>query len=168
MKQITLPLALTGVLFFLLGCQSGSESNNNPTGSSSNSASKAKNEMAAIEETPIYTFSVVPDNFTGCTGIFAQTEDEMTTNKFIFATDLKNSCVIGIDGRMVQIELVAKQTANLQMQFYKFEGKGYLIDLEIREIEKVDQHTKKYRGQLKINDTGSYRDVFYIIGEVKC
>lgn len=166
MKQIAVLLPMAFFLLMIQGCQSGSEANTEE--SQTNFSEKKANEFAPIEKGPVYSFTVVPDKYDNCRGVFAQTEDELATDHFIFATDLRQSCVIAIDGRLLQIEIVAKRTANLTAQFYKYEGKGYTIDLEIRQTEVVDQNLKKVRGQLKIMGENGYRNVFYIMGEVDC
>lgn len=168
MKQIVQNLPFILLLLVGMACQSGSESNSNSSEPKTIFEQKRSNEFAMIEDGPVYSFSVVPEQYENCEAVFAQSEDELSSDQFIFATDLRKSCVIALDGRLVQIELVAKRAANLTAQFYKYEGKGYMIDLEIRQTEDAGQNLKKVRGQLKIMDQTGYRDVFYIMGEVKC
>src|SRR5690606_600179 len=100
--------------------------------------------------------------------VFAQSEEELTSGNFILATDLNKSCVLAIDGRMIQVDIRSKQTSNPSAQFYKFEGNGYMIDLEIRQTEIVAHNLKKVRAQLRIFSQSGFRDIFYIVGEIDC
>ncbi len=166
MKQIALLLSFVLLLLSGQSCQSGSEAD---SGDSQTIFSRKKaNEFTAIEEGPIYSFTVVPEQYDACKAVLAQSEEELASGQFIFASDLRKSCVIAIDGRLITIDLLYKRTANLSAQFYQFEGKGYNIDLEIRHTEDVGNKLKKVRGQLKVFGQAGYRNIFYVIGEVEC
>lgn len=166
MKQIVLIFSFISVFLISQGCQSGSESNSDE--SSGVFAKKPANEFAKIEDGPVYSFTVVPDQYKNCKAVFSQSEDELASETFIFASDLSKSCVLAIDGRLIQVELRNKQTVNPTSQFYKFEGNGYMIDLEIRQTEQVGHDLQKARGQLKVFSQSGFRDIFYIMGEIKC
>lgn len=161
MKQIA-TLLLLAVL--ISACQSGSDAD----GTERNQTPKKANEFIKVEEGPVYTFTVVPDQYNSCRAVFAQSEEEMTSGNFILATDLNKSCVLAIDGRMIQVDIRSKQTSNPSAQFYKFEGNGYMIDLEIRQTEIVAHNLKKVRAQLRIFSQSGFRDIFYIVGEIDC
>lgn len=163
MKQIALFFFATLVF---QACQSGS--NANSEGSNNQAASSQSNEFTQVDEGPVYSFTVVPDQYKNCKAVFAQSEDELATGQFIFATDLSKSCVLAIDGRLIEVELRHKQTANTTAQFYKFEGNGYMIDLEIRQTEQVGHDLQKVRGQLKVFSQSGFRDIYYVMGDVKC
>ena len=161
MKQIA-----TLLLFALLltSCQSGSDADNN----SPVQTPKKANEFIQVETGPVYSFTLVPDEYNSCKAVFAQSEEELNSGNFILATDLKNSCVLAIDGRLIQVELRTKQTSSPRAQFYKYEGHGFMIDLEIRQTEIVAHNLRKVRGQLRIFSDSGFRDIFYIQGEVDC
>lgn len=166
MKQFKLLLLFAILLLSSQSCQSDSKSDSQKP--ETIFSERKVNEFSMIDEGPVYSFTVVPDQYENCKAVFAQSEDELATDQFIFATDLRKSCMIALEGRLVQIELVAKRTANLTAQFFKYEGNGYTIDLEIRQTEEVGPRLKKVRGQLKIMGQAGFRDVFYIMGEVEC
>lgn len=163
MKQIAL---LIIAVLFLQSCQSGSNANSDT--SDNPVTEKQPNKFTQVDEGPVYSFTVVPDQYKNCKAVFAQSEDELATDNFIFASDLKKSCVLAIDGRLIQVELRHKQTANTTAQFYKFEGNGYMIDLEIRQTEQVGHDLQKVRGQLKVFSQSGFRDIYYVMGEVEC
>lgn len=166
MKQIALLLSFVLLILSGQSCQSGSEAD---SGDSQTIFSRKKaNEYKVIDGGPIYSFTVVPEQYESCKAVLAQSEEELASGQFIFASDLRKSCVIAVDGRLVTIEILSKQTSNPSAQFYKFEGNGYNIDLEIRQTEKVGNNLKKIRGQLRIFGQAGYRNIFYIIGEVEC
>jgi len=166
MKRIALLLPFLLLLLSGQSCQSGSEAESD--NSQSIFSRQKANEFTAIEGGPVYSFTVVPDQYDACRAVIAQSEEELSSGQFIFASDLRKSCVIAIDGRLITVEILSKQTSNPSAQFYKFEGKGYNIDLEIRQTENVGNKLKKVRGQLKIFGQAGYRDIFYVIGEVEC
>lgn len=166
MKQIALLLPLAFLFLMGQGCQSGSESDSKD--GEGLFARKKANEYTMIDQGPVYSFTVVPDKYDDCKAVFAQSEDDLASDQFIFASDLRKSCVIALDGRLIELELFTKRTANLTAQFYKYEGKGYSIDLEIRKSEDVGKNLKKVRGQLKVFSESGFRDVFYIMGEIEC
>lgn len=166
MKQIALLLPLAFLFLIGQGCQSGAESDSKD--GEGLFARKKANEYTMIEQGPVYSFTVVPEKYDYCKAVFAQSEDDLASERFVFATDLRKSCVIAFDGRLIELELFSKRTANLSAQFYSFEGKGYSIDLEIRKSEDVGKNLKKVRGQLKVFSESGYRNVFYVMGEVEC
>ncbi|MBY5958162.1 hypothetical protein KUV50_08480 [Membranicola marinus] len=166
MKQIALLFPLTFLLLMGQSCQSGSESNSGEK--EGLFAQKKTNEYTMIEQGPVYSFTVVPDKYDNCRAVFALSEDDLTSERFIFATDLRKSAVLAMDGRLIELELFTKRTVDLSAQFYKYEGKGYSVDLEIRKSEVIGNNLKKVRGQLKIFSESGFRDVFYIMGEIKC
>lgn len=169
MKQIAILLSFTVLSWTGFSCQSGSEAN---SGSSDNSgglfSQRPTNEFTQVDEGPIYTFTVVPEKYENCNAVFAESEEEVASGQYIFATDLRKSCVLAVDGRILEFDLVAKRTTNLTAQFYKYEGHGFMIDLEIRQSEEVGPNLKKVRGQLKVFGNSGFRDIYYIQGEVKC
>lgn len=166
MKQIALLLPLAFLVLLGQSCQSGAESNSED--GQGLFARKKANEFTMIEQGPVYSFTVAPEKYDHCKAVFAQSEDDLASEHFIFATDLRKSCVIALDGRLIELELFSKRTANLSAQFYSFEGNGYSIDLEIRKSEDVGNNLKKVRGQLKVFSESGYRNVFYVMGEVEC
>lgn len=166
MKQIALLLPISLLLLIGQSCQSGSDADS----SDSNGlfSKKPKNEFTRVDEGPVYSFTVVPEQYENCRAVFAQSEEELTSGNFIFATDMQESCVLAIDGRLIQVNLRSKQTSNPNAQFYKFEGNGFRIDLEIRQTEEVSQNLKKARAHLKIYSQAGFRDIYYVMGEIKC
>jgi len=161
MKQIAL-LFMMALAF--QACQSGSDSTTEDT----RQQTAETNEFTRIEDGPINSFTVVPNQYRNCKAVFAQSEDELASGNYILATDLDKSCVIAIDGRIVEVDIRSKQVANPTSQFYKYEGNGYRIDLEIRQTEIVAHDLKKVRAQLRIFSDSGFRDIFYIMGEIEC
>lgn len=166
MEHFAAPVSMMILLLFT-ACQSDTKKK------SSNAetifeAQEKKNEFIKTEDKSLFLFTKVPDEMTGCKGIFSRTEDELDEDQFIFATDLESNCFIALNGKMLQVELTSKRTMNIDREFYRYEGHGYLINLEIREVEKLDKYTTKYRGQLKVYDHSKYRKVVYVTGKVEC
>lgn len=166
MKHFAAPFSLMILLLFT-ACQSDTKKKSNDPETIFD-PQETKNEFIAIDDKPLFLFTKVPEVMTGCKGIFARTEEELEEDQFIFASDLETNCFIALNGKFLQVALTSKRTMNIDREFYRFEGNGYLINLEIREIEKVDKYTTKYRGQLKIYDHSKYREVVYITGKVEC
>ncbi len=168
MKQIAILLTFTILALAGFSCQSGSEANSDSSDHSGGLFSRRpSNEFTQVDEGPIYTFTVVPEKYENCNAVFAESDEEVS-GQYIFATDLRKSCVLAVDGRILEFELVTKRTTNLTAQFYKYEGHGFMIDLEIRQSEEVGPNLKKVRGQLKVFGNSGFRDIYYIQGEVKC
>lgn len=105
---------------------------------------------------------------TGCVGVFSRTEEELDAEEYVFTTDLESRCILALNERFIQVDLTSKKVMNTDREFYRFEGNGYMVNLELREVEKIDRYTVKYRGQLRITDHAQFQKVIYITGITEC
>lgn len=155
------------LLSVFVSCQSGGESNNESSSSSLARSAKG-NEFISTEDKNLFLFTQVPDIYNGCEGKFAKSEEDLESGQFVFATDLRKTGVIAIDGRFVQLDFVSEHVSSSGREYYRFEGKGYRLSLEIKKTEEVDNQIRRYRGQLKVTDDNNLRKAIYLYGEIDC
>lgn len=154
------------LLLLLMACQGGSGKSNQAE--TIFDPVEKKNEFLPTDDRNLYLFTQVPGTLTGCVGTFARTEEELEAGEFVFSTDLESSCVIALNERFIQIDLTSRKLMNTDRDLYRFEGKGYMVNLELREIERIDKYRVKYRGQVRITDHSKLQKVVYITGVVEC
>jgi|GEM_PF-3423938 len=166
MKDILIFCSTLSVFFFSMACQPGSGKSDHAE--TIFDQEEKKNEFLPTDDKNLFLFTQVPASLTGCIGTFARTEEEFEAEEFVFSTDLETSCVLAVNERFLQIDLTSRKVMNTDRDLYRFEGKGYLINLELREIERLDKYRVKYRGQLRITDHSKLQKVVYITGIVEC
>lgn len=164
MKNLFILLSFS--FLFCAACQSGSNKNNQME--TVFDEEKKTNQFLPTDDKNLFLFTQVPGNMTGCVGVFSRTEEELDAEEFVFTTDLESSCILALNERFIQIDLTSKKVMNTDRDLYRFEGDGYMVNLELREVEQIDRYTVKYRGQLRITDHAQFQKVIYIIGMTEC
>lgn len=164
MKKLLIFLIFS--FLFCIACQSGSNKNNQIE--TVFDQEKKSNQFLPTDDKNLFLFTQVPGNMTGCVGVFSRTEEELDAEEYVFTTDLESRCILALNERFIQVDLTSKKVMNTDREFYRFEGNGYMVNLELREVEKIDRYTVKYRGQLRITDHAQFQKVIYITGITEC
>jgi hypothetical protein len=160
MKRFLVILAV-----FLCAC-SGQSDTGKTNKLNSVDSNAANTSSATTDEILVQSFSQLPSIITNCSALFVK--DSNAVDQYVFATDLKGTAFIKLNGRFMELKLVKQTNIDKYTVNELYVNDEVEIDLKIKQLAEDNVPDKwNYSGVLVVR-RGAKRGVVNVSGKLGC
>jgi hypothetical protein len=150
---------------FLCACSGQNDTGKTDTLSSIDS-NAANTSSTAQDEIFIQSFNQLPSMINNCSALFVQ--DSNATDQYVFATDLKGTAFIKLNGRFMELKLVRQTNIDKYTVNELYVNDEVEVDLKIKQLaDNSIPNSWNYSGVLVVRRDGK-RAVTDISGKLGC
>lgn len=111
-------------------------------------------------------FAGVPKEVDGCSGLFASSNESLSSENYLFVTDLQERGFLKVNGEMVRLEREGYKLAEGAI-IETYSGAGFRVEVDVRREAQLGEELWLYIGTVRVI-RGREQQVLRVSGEVGC